>query len=128
MWAPVQRDAGFIGLDKGIHRRPDDGLRHLLAVDESLMRPRLRFLFGVDLGRHFRECGGKNGDLPAAIRRQFDWFAARQALYRWSFIWVNGLNSDLAIATARSKARRTAIAPAARAERLTAERPRFSAA
>ena len=69
MRAPVQDDAGFVGLDKGVERGPDDGLRQLLTVDQSLMRLLLQFLFGADLGRHFRKCARQNGDLPAAIRR-----------------------------------------------------------
>ena len=41
MRAPVEDDAGLIGLDEGVERLFDDGLRHLLAVDERLVRPRL---------------------------------------------------------------------------------------
>jgi hypothetical protein len=40
--APVENDAGPIGLDKGIERVLDDGLRHSLAIRERLIGPRLR--------------------------------------------------------------------------------------
>ena len=41
--APVEDHAGFIGLDKGVERTVDDRLRHLLAVDQRLVRS---LLFG----------------------------------------------------------------------------------
>ena len=37
MRAPFEDHAVQIGLDKGIERRLDDGLRHLLAVDQRLV-------------------------------------------------------------------------------------------
>ena len=40
--APVENDAGSIGLDEGIERVFDDGLRHFLAIGERLIGPRLR--------------------------------------------------------------------------------------
>ena len=39
--APVEDDAEFIGLDKGVERAVDDRLRHLLAVDQRLVGPLL---------------------------------------------------------------------------------------
>ena len=39
--APVENDAGPVGLDKGIERVFDDGLRHSLAIGERLIGPRL---------------------------------------------------------------------------------------
>ncbi len=39
---PVQHDAVLVGLDESIERGPDDGLRHLLALDQRLMRAPLR--------------------------------------------------------------------------------------
>ena len=39
--APVEDDAGSVGLDEGIERTFDDGLRHSLAVGERLIGARL---------------------------------------------------------------------------------------